>query len=790
MPIFKRIAPAIGFVFLVYSTAAFSIIRTVAKSGADFATISAAVSASAPGDVIVIADAGTYEEQVTIDSSKSPLTLTSNNPTSLIKPTIRYRDTMNVGPRTYAESQDVSKLTYDRNAALRLLKVRNVIIDGIAVDGGGPFAFGYNAIWDRQNALQFGNSAIAVWGSGGVIVRNCDIANSYFGISFKDRNVGGIFANPNSADLDTSSIIPMSRYGLMGNHLIERNRIHGNSFGIFSESSWDLGSTIRYNLIYENHHPTEAFATRVRTLTDDGIYQVGGAFMFKDIQLSPFAIYNNTFWHNFLIFSGHWQAGYQHLVFNNIFGAPHKYLGSADGILELTPSLTNRICNSIFSAQIKAPAPPVAYIIGNLHVTLVPDSGAGKLIEGFPAAANNRWLEMDSSKFLSIDPASANFLEPNWLDSGVQNFIKQKGWQESGIKNTDGSWADLGAIEQAHGAPSFTGTINPVPSPVTISGATAQITFALDERIGAMKNPVIKLFRLVKTKFISGSLGCCWDSLIIAPGDMSELTVPAAPPVQVGPNMYTITCPAVSGYAFIEMIVEATGADGKQFTLATGFLPYRNLNYKLVVEIHDKNGSAALLSEVHVGDTAQLRLLPQKMDGASFWSPLKKVSVMLSSGFDLLVPGNPATQLAYPNGLAGGPDSKLVIFTGVPASGIDYISAGAEWKETSESAPLPFVGGASIKVLPRSIPTGEAANPSVSLHNGIPQSEVIVKCFDLQGRRIFQKTFLIDNNLPLISRNARRLSPGLAGKAYVLDISVKDALSLKRMRSVREIVVR
>jgi hypothetical protein len=120
----------------------------------------------------------------------------------------------------------------------------------------------------------------------------------------------------------------MSGFGKTGNHLIENNRIHNNSFGIFFESTWDLGSVIRYNLIYENHHQTTAFASQVKNLTDEGSNQPGGAIAFKDHSLSPVAIYNNTFYKNYLIFVGHWRPALQCLVFNNIYSKPFSYWSS------------------------------------------------------------------------------------------------------------------------------------------------------------------------------------------------------------------------------------------------------------------------------------------------------------------------------------------------------------------------------------------------------------------------------------------------------------------------------
>jgi hypothetical protein len=733
-------------------------------------------------------DSSTYLEQVCIDSTKCPLILTSSNPASLRKPVIKYRDTFNVGPRSYAESKDLQKFTFDRNGALQILKTRNVIIDGIAIDGGGGFAYGYNNIWDNKSPLQFGNCAVSIYKSGGCIIRNCDISNAYIGINFKDRNTGGIFANANPSDVDTSEVIPMSRYGQMGNHLIEHNRIHNNSFGIFTESSWDLGSVFRYNLIYENHHPSEAFATTVKNSTSDGQYQPGGAFMFKDIQASPFAIYNNTFWHNCLIFCGHWQAGYQHLVFNNIFGPPYKYwISLSVGFQEMTIFLKNRISNSIYSAQSEKPSATGAYIISGSNALIVENAVPGALISGFPSSANNRWMEMDSSKFLSVDPSSPDFLEPKWTDPDVQNYIVQKGWQFSGVKNTDGTWADIGAIEKAHGTSTFVGTVNPFPSPViTTNGTEARISFVIDQRIGTIQNPAIKLFRLVKTKIKAGSFANSDSSIIVKADDITDLTVPAIPHVQTGQNEYVIPFAPVSDYAFIEMTIESTDQDGKPITMIS-FLPYRNLNYKLSIEFHDKNGSAPILNTVYVGDTVQLRLLPFNIDGTPFWSPLQKVSVALSSGFNLLVPGDQVVPLSYPNGLAGGPDTKLVCFTGIPVNGIEYISAGAEWKNPS-GTPMPFIGGTSIKVRSRQI-ADIPKYTSTPIISNLLTNEMIITIFDLQGRKVFSRKLLTNSTSIPDPLDLWRMVQGIAAKIYLIDISSKNLKSNKLERSFRKAVV-
>ncbi len=56
-----------------------------------------------------------------------------------------------------------------------------------------------------------------------------------------------------------------------------------------------------------------------------------------------------------------------------------------------------------------------------------------------------------------------------------------------------------------------------------------------------------------------------------------------------------------------------TGADGKPATTNVGFIPYRKLDYKFVVEILDSAGTKA--SRVKVGATVRLRITPMKLDG-------------------------------------------------------------------------------------------------------------------------------------------------------------------------------
>ena len=201
--------------------------------------------------------------------------------------------------------------------------------------------------------------------AGDVTIRDCETTNAYFGIYVKDRNEGGIFANANPSDIEPWKVVPLSGFGQTGNHLFEHNRSHSNTWGMFFEATWDLGSTIRYNLFYENHHESDSAAKKVYNMPD-GETQPGGALFFKDHLLSPLAIYNNTFWHNFLILGAHWRAGSQHLIFNNIYAEPWHYWADdptyQNSWLKMDNVFVNRMKHCTYAAQSEAPRPQVVEV--------------------------------------------------------------------------------------------------------------------------------------------------------------------------------------------------------------------------------------------------------------------------------------------------------------------------------------------------------------------------------------------------------------------------------------------
>ncbi|MFW6255104.1 MAG: hypothetical protein ACOC41_09280, partial [Chitinivibrionales bacterium] len=784
---------------------------TVSQDGrGQFSSVQAAINAAGKGDIVRILDEAVYAEQVTIDSSKAGLTLTSANPTSANKPTIIWQDTENVHPQTADEALDEDMINFDQNGALRMMRTRNITIDGIRVEGDGPYIFGGDGVWEAKHPLQHGNASITIWISGDVTIRNCDITNSYIGINVKDRNEGGIFANANPGDLEPWNVVPLSGFGKTGNHLFENNRIHNNSFGMFFESTWDLGSTIRYNLFYENHHETSDFAADVKSYTSEGANQPGGAIWFKDHTLSPIAIHNNTFWHNFVDFCGHWRIGAQHLVFNNIHSTPNEYWSDAE-VYEnpyhtMSGMFPHRMKNSIyackgqppstrsqggyqFSVQDPATNSPVfaesthigfdqvrisndlseVEIEGQEIVLTIELDGEtytetaqadwvilpGALItDPFEPEANMRWLETDYEDddfsfklFKSTDPDDPAFLEPDWDNPYVQEFILDAGWEEAGIRDADGSIADLGAISFA-GQPSDLVTIKPL-SPVIIEGTNAIVHFDLNCREGEFTNPQIKFFRFIETvEFQAESFG---GDVEPVPADVIH-EIPVDQPVEVGGNMFDVDVPSRGEddlYAFFEIVIEGTGSDGETVTSTVGFLPYRKMENKLEVTILDEEGEE--ITEVQAGVPVTVLIEAFDGTGAHYTNIINPVEVSLNSSFPLLSGDcdieayQNCSEFTVPSIRRSHEDEA--IFTRVP-EGEEYIAATGLWINPDDNTQqLPFYGiSDGITILP-----GEPAEivfqdpPSNLISGGVPPNidpgipyEGYLEVYDRFGNRVDQ----------------------------------------------------
>jgi hypothetical protein len=561
-----------------------------------------------------------------------------------------------------------------------------VTIDGIAVDGVSAYPFGASSVWCSSaggncSPLFHGNAAITLVVASDAVIRNCDIKNAYFGINVKDRNTGGVFGNPNPDDRDV--IIPLAGFGKAGSHLIEYNRVRNNSVGFFFESAWDLGSTVRYNLIYNNFH-TGATKTALSSL-GSGSAQNAGGILFKDTYLTPVAIYNNTLYNNTANLLGDWQTGGQHLIFNNIFSKSNPSDNPSPS-MTIDDMFPNRMHNSVFSATVlgsvrddficaaNAEIAPGGYLVNavifqgfripastavslanckNGQTSTVSAVLPGALIAGsessnstltIPASANIRWLQTEGygtalrPLFKSVDPAHPDFLFPDWDNAQVQNYIKNKGWVEIGIRNTDGTIADLGAIPSS-GALRQTTTARIKPSNVVrVNGTAATLDFSLNVQSGAFNNPKIKLLRWVSP--IPVNTGTFANDLTVIPASSIRAISPLPSAVLAsGGNKLTVILPAAlpttNKYGFFEMVVEGTDANGNTVTSDIGFLPYRQHDdYSLNIEFFPPAGAmtaATRLTEVNAGDPVRMRVTALKGDAEFTAGPLSDVNFSLAS---------------------------------------------------------------------------------------------------------------------------------------------------------------
>ena len=805
-----------------------------------FNSIQAAVNAAKPGQIIQIEDTETYEEQVTIDGrdvspwdkynggpevkgGKNGITIRSKNPTSLNKPVIKWKDTQNQSPKNAGEAGKPGELlgtsgNFETCGALRIIRAQGVTIDGITVDGGGAAPFGWGSVWGGKDPLFHGNAAITLAVASGAVIRNCELRNAYFGVNVKDRNIGGVFGNPNPADNDQKDIIPLSGFGDVGNHLIEHNRIWGNSLAFFFESAWDLGSTVRYNLVYSNFH-TAATKAEIARIGIEAGNRATGAFLFKDLGYSPVAIYNNTFYNNYANFYADWKAGAPHLIFNNIYGRSSDSVGTrlqyvdAMGIDHKFPYRMN---NCLFSALADLKAEKV-HVSGCSNTTINPPIYGGQEVlgitqvrisnsfptptvdglttvnclapiqnqtattdriiphgsriaggtSGIPASAELRWLETSRSVdgtedlFVSTNPTSADFLRPKWDHPLVSQYIKNKGWMTThstpsvpgaGIRNSDGSAADIGAIPSTGKVPASVARIKP-SYVVLVNGTSADASFYITLEGGQFNNPKIRFLRWVTPLPAVGDAD--WGASAVTPVPSAAIRniTPPNTVLNVGNNsLRNITIPALTAndtLGFFELTVEGTDASGNQVTSDVGFLPYRNLNYFLKIEVFPAGTGpmteATRLKTVTAGEPYRVRVSP--LDGTRPYAPkVTKVDYSLLSDPTAQMwrqispePGNPLLT----DRDVGGPETVYnnIYFT---RAGDEVIFGSGLFEQGTQR--LPFLGSEQITVLPGApdkvvftSPIPKSQIPAGTLAPVIPRgapTEVLVEVQDRFGNRI------------------------------------------------------
>jgi hypothetical protein len=695
---------------------------TVSQDGRGaFSSIQAAVDKASAGDEVIILDAATYEEQVTLRSLRH-FSLRSANPASAHKPVIRWSDKTDVHPKTCQEALDQAKIDFDQNGALRLLYVRDVRIEGIAIDGGGPTPYNNPNVWgngvDCTGTLYpvfFGNAAMAVYSSSQVVAIACEFRNAYFGITFKDRDLQAPFGGRGS----TYATLPFGRMAL-GNHFFEGNSIHDNSWGVFMESGWGLGSTFRDNLIYENHHATPEAAAAVKAMSSEGANQPGGAFFFKDVQRSSMTLLNNTFWHNFVTFAGGYRPGAQHLIVNNILAEPNiawsRDAAFPNSFLALDPYFPKRMKSNAYASQADIPILDSLYATANVLDTVTqqpvtagksvyftktalrimnilpflrPDTASlpldlplstgikqvrvslpsatymGSTIAGgsapsdFSAADQNRWVE---TRFRSTQASDSGFLRPI---PPFQEFLTSA-WDPLRYPETSGVPSMLGALPPA-ARPAALLRIVPL-SPVLFEGGQMVLRFSVQSLQGgpASAAPVVSYLRLEKN--VPALLNGFGGTSALAVAEADSLPLPASP-LHYGYNELKLPRPGLSSdsnaYGFVEMAVQGMGtlSNVAQF-------PIVPLSFLFTVEALDATQDIPATA-ITIGKTFRIRVAYAKTPTVVY-----PVHFSLASGAHLkfISPADADSTGAI---AAPVPFTAQAQFTEVPADGVDLIWAAA-----------------------------------------------------------------------------------------------------------------
>jgi hypothetical protein len=221
---------------------------------------------------------------------------------------------------------------FQYNGMFVVHKSQDVTIRGIALKSQPTF-FQNRRVWSAKYDVLLGNVGVNMNQSLRTKVQDCDISGFFAAFYIQGRNVGGAFGRANVNDLDDADIVPLSRFGQIGDHLIERNYVSNNWWFAYNEIDWDIGSTIRYNVAFQNMNKSFQYGD---TLTDpasagDELNNMTGGFMYaKDAVVIPHRMYNNTILSSPIVLGhGYWRTNVQSLFYNNVISFVNLSTGAA-----------------------------------------------------------------------------------------------------------------------------------------------------------------------------------------------------------------------------------------------------------------------------------------------------------------------------------------------------------------------------------------------------------------------------------------------------------------------------
>jgi hypothetical protein len=170
----------------------------------------------------------------------------------------------------------------------------------LTLDGIRPAIFINTGIWSGLYSVLGGNVGVSFFQSLHGSILDCELKNFWSAMYLNDRNYA-CFALANASDTKVVPTQTLQGCGSVGGHLVEGNLIHGNWWGAYSESAWDLGSTFRSNQVWDCRNQQTAHAGdpsyKFTTLTSDGelANNIGGFLFEKDVVFAAHTVAHNTF---------------------------------------------------------------------------------------------------------------------------------------------------------------------------------------------------------------------------------------------------------------------------------------------------------------------------------------------------------------------------------------------------------------------------------------------------------------------------------------------------------------
>lgn len=184
---------------------------------------------------------------------------------------------------------------YQRNGMILVENSTRIRLERLVLDGREPaILVSAGALSGGRYDLIHGSVGVALVRSLATDVVGCELRNLWAGIYLNDANPACF---PDT--LRARAPLPFTACGTYGGHLIERNRIHGDWWAIFSEAAQDQGSVIRENLAWDLRNrsllavDSTVLPTKFHNENDDGALE-GGFLLVKDAIFGIHVVSHNT----------------------------------------------------------------------------------------------------------------------------------------------------------------------------------------------------------------------------------------------------------------------------------------------------------------------------------------------------------------------------------------------------------------------------------------------------------------------------------------------------------------